>query len=473
MFNKLKKNKLFALYLILILCFSLFALVFFVYDSDYFWHIKAGEKMVKNFKVLTHDVFSWYIYGKYWMSHEWLFEILIYLLSVIFGKYHVYVYCFLAFLILQLSFFLFNKKSYLNNIPFSMLWLSLSTLLCFYLQARPHLISFCLFSFTILILFELYNNENSKKYLFFPFLSFFWVNFHGGSSNLIYLLPMIFLFSGLFSFESSKIISKKYSKLQIKKYIICIILGFLPLFLNPHGVKMIIYPYENMGNTVMLSNIAEWQCSDLNNFSHYPYFVLALFIFLILIFSKKKIRFLDFVLFLFTLYLGLKSIRFWPFLYISMSYCIWYYVPKRKLDSGTNMILILLSCIFIALFCFFRPNINSYKLLDDAAIKNLKKINAKRLFNYYDYGGYLIYNDISVFVDGRADLYSEYNYNDYLSISSLKSDYVKLIKKYNFDYFIIPKESGLATYLNSVNCNLIYFDDNVAIYQNNYFAENK
>lgn len=472
MFDKLKKNKLFILYLMLILCFSFFALIFFVYDTDYFWHIKAGENMVKNSKILTYDIFSWYLTGKYWMSHEWLFEVLIYLMSTIFGKYHVYVYCFLTFLILQLTFFLTNKDSYLKNIPFSMLWLSLSTLLCFYLQARPHLISFCFFSFTIWILYDIYNNEKSRKYLFFPLISFLWVNFHGGSSNLIYLLPMVFLFSGLFSFESSKVVSVKYTKVQIKKYILCIILGFLFLFLNPHGIKMILYPYENMGNTVMLSNIAEWHCSDLNNFSHYPYFIVAFLIFVIMMFSKKKIRFLDFVLFLLTLYLGLKSIRFWPFIYISMSYCIWYYIPKRKLDSGTNMVLILLSCIFIALFCLFKPNINNYKLLNDRAVSTLKKLNTKRLFNYYDYGGYLIFNDIPVFMDGRADLYSPYNYKDYLSISYLNYDYIKLIKKYNFDYFIIPKKSGLVSYLESINCIVIYSDDEVIIYENNLNFDN-
>ena len=94
MMDKLKKNKLFILYFVLILCFSLFSLVFFVYDSDYFWHIKAGEVMVKNSKILTHDVFSWYMNGKYWFSHEWLFEVLIYGMSTIFSKYHVYIIAF-------------------------------------------------------------------------------------------------------------------------------------------------------------------------------------------------------------------------------------------------------------------------------------------------------------------------------------------------------------------------------------------
>ena len=466
MMDKLKKNKLFILYFVLILCFSLFSLVFFVYDSDYFWHIKAGEVMVKNSKILTHDVFSWYMNGKYWFSHEWLFEVLIYGMSTIFSKYHVYIYCFLTFLMLQLMPFLTNRESYLKNIPFSMLWISLSAILFFFLQARPHMISFCLFSITLLILYDIYNNEKSKKYLFFPLISLCWVNFHGGSSNLVYLLPVLFLVAGLFSFESSKISAKRYTKTQIKKYILCIILGFFPLFLNPHGVKMILYPYQNMGNSVMLANIVEWHCSDLNNLSHYPYFLLVFLIFIILIFSKKKIRFLDFILFLFTLYLGLKSIIFWPFIYISMSYCIWYYIPKRKLDTGTSFVLVSLSVIFVSLFLLFKPGTVNYKILDDKAINVLKKEKVERLFNYYDYGGYLIYKDVLVFMDGRADLYSGYNYEDYLNISSLGPNYDKLLRKYDFDYFIIPKDCGLAFYLKDMDhYKKIYSDCDVVVYK--------
>ena len=52
---------------------SLFLLLTMRVESDYFWHIKAGEYMFKN-GILRKDVFSWILNGKYWMSHEWLFE---------------------------------------------------------------------------------------------------------------------------------------------------------------------------------------------------------------------------------------------------------------------------------------------------------------------------------------------------------------------------------------------------------------
>ena len=337
-----------------------------------------------------------------------------------------------------------------------------------FLQARPHLITFILISLLIYILFDLYNNENSKKIYFIPLISLLWVNIHGGSSNLIYILPILFIISGLFTFNSSKLENKRYSKKQIIKYLLCIVLGFIPLLINPHGIKMIIYPYVNMANSLMISSISEWQPSNLNDIQHYIYFIIVFIIFLFLFLSKKKIRLIDFILFLSSLYLGLKSIRFWPFIYIFMSHSIFYYINERKKDPGTNIILLILSIICILVFVSNIPilRLKPPKIVSDKAINILKKENPKRLYNYYDYGGYLIYKDIDVFIDGRADLYSEYNYRDYLDIFYLKYNYNKLLNKYNFDYFIIPRKSGLSTYLNENNkYDCIFNNKKIVIYK--------
>ena len=468
MMGKLKKNKYIILFSLVLISLCLFSMRFVFYECDYFWHIKAGEYMVNNNTILTHDIFSWFVNGKYWFSHEWLFEIFLYNLLKIFGDFHIYIYCFLFFLILLFSIFIPNRKEYLKNIPFCMLWFAFSAIIFFFLQARPHLITYCLISILLYILFDLYKNENSLKIYFIPIISLIWVNMHGGSSSLVYILPLIFIISGIIPFKFSKIEGVRYSKKQLIKFIVCFFLAFIPLFINPHGYKMILYPYENMGNSLMLSNISEWQCSDLNLLVDYPFFILAFIIFIFMFLSKKKIRLIDFLLFLFGLYLGLKSLRFWPFVYIFMSHSIFYYIKDRKIDRGTCLVFGVLICSFISLFVFNISNLRTSpkKIISDGAISVLKKENPKRLLNYYDYGGYLIYNDIFVFIDGRADLYSLYNYEDYLDIDNLSYGYDKLLKKYKFDYILMPKKSGFSTYLNdSSEYDLIYSDKKVVIFK--------
>ena len=65
----------------------------------------------------------------------------------------------------------------------------------------------------------------------------------------------------------------------------------------------------------------------------------------------------------------------------------------------------------------------------------------------YDYGGELVYNNQSVFIDGRADLYGKYNYKDYLKIVYLNKDIDNLLDKYNFDYLLVSMDYPIYVYL--------------------------
>ena len=151
-----------------------------------------------------------------------------------------------------------------------------------------------------------------------------------------------------------------------------------------------------------------------------------------------------------------------------MSHSIFYYISPRKVDKGTDKVFIILICLFLGIFCLNKSHLklSPTKVISDKAIDVLKKENPKRLLNYYDYGGYLVYKNIPVFIDGRADLYSEYNFEDYLDISNASYKFTKYLKKYNFDYILMPKKRGITTYLSESNdYNVIYSDKKVVIFK--------
>lgn len=458
----LNKNKMAIAIMFFLFSMVLFLLLTMRVESDYLWHIKAGEYMF-NHGILRTDVFSWSVNGKYWVSHEWLFEIMIYVFKLLFGKFHMLIYGGFCLFSLFIIMFFGNFKNYLKNIPFTLFWISLSLIFVVYIQARPHLISFCFVAITIWFLYDLYKNENSKKVYLLPIVSIFWANFHGGSSNLSYLFCLIFLIFGLFSFNFSKIEAKRLAFKQMKKYFIVMLLCIVSICINIHGFKMLIYPYLNIFDSVMVNNILEWQPTTLNNFQHYFYFGLLCIIIFIMLFSKKKILFIDFILFGVCTFLGLKSIRFWAYTYIVMSFIIFNYIDEKRYDKGSSLIVffagICLILFFVVNFNFVSSNLEK-RTFNDELILLLKNENPSRLYNMYDYGGELIYNDILVFIDGRADLYSKYNYKDYLDISSLQGDYIKLIDKYDFDYFLVNSDYPISTYLK-------YNDD----YKNIYNSE--
>lgn len=457
-------NKLVLSLILFSIAIGLFVLTFVKQDSDYLWHVKAGKYIFDN-GILKKDVFSWYLQGKYWMSHEWLFEVLIYGFSLLFPSFHIAIYSGFCILFLLLFLLLSNKKGYLKNINYSLIWIVWALILIFFMQARPHLLSFSFLAITIWVLYDLYCNEKSKKIYILPFITVLWSNYHGGSSNLSYLFCFLFLFAGLFNFKFGKVESTKLKKNQLLRYFYVLCLCIVAVCINVHGIKMLFYPYQNMLDTTMLNNIAEWQPTTLNKLSNYLYYLLLLFIIGTMLVSKKKIKFIDLLLLMVSCYLGIKSIRFWPYTYIIMSYVIFNYVEKRKVEKGTIKEIILFSILLILLFgmSFDRIKTNlQCRYLNDEVINVIKKEKVQRLFNMYDYGGELINNDVLVFIDGRADLYSKYNYKDYLKISKLEGDYVKLIKKYDFDYFLVDNKYPIYTYLK-------YSSDYETIYENDKF----
>ena len=444
-----KDKKLTRIFTIFIICIGLFFLVFMLKESDYYWHIKAGEYMFKH-GIITKDVFSWSVAGKYWMSHEWLFEIILYLFKSISPNGHLIIYGGLFIISLLLILFFGNKKEYLKNPYFSIIWIILSCIFIPYMQARPHLISFNLLALTFWFLYDLYKNEDSKKIYFLPIITILWANIHGGSSNLSYLLCFVFLICGLFNYNSSKISFKKNSRKQFYKYLLVGLLCILCITFNIHGIKMLLYPYQNMMDKVMLSNILEWFPTNLNDPTHYTYLFFVVFIFFILMFSKKKIDFIDLIIFGICLFLGFKSVRFWGYTYIFMNFIIFKYINKS--DYGKEIFLMMGICIvFFISVTLLSKNRTVSRLnnssLDNDLVELIKHEKPKRLFNVYDFGGELIYNDIKVFVDGRADLYSNYNFKEYLVIADFNTGVLDFIEKYDFDYYLVSNNFSITNYL--------------------------
>lgn len=466
--NYIKQHKLEISFIIFLFSFVLFLMLFLRMDIDYFWHYKVGEYMVRHSMILTYDVFSWSLFHAPWISHEWLFDVFIYGLDCLFGDLHIFIYVFSVSFVLLLFLFLVQKKEYLKNIPFALLWTIFFILIVTALSGRPQLLSFLFLAISVWLVFYFFYHPDSKRIYFLPIVSLFWTNIHGGSSNLSYLLCFLAIFCGLFEFSFSKIEAVRLTKKQIITYLVVALLCMLTITINPHGITMLFYPYQNMGDSLMLATISEWQPSNLNELSHYGYFVFVFIALVVMIFSKKKIRFIDAVFYIVFLYLGLKNMRLWFFGYIVYSLFIFYYIPKRKLASYSCLLIIICSILLVASFVsnFSYDNTISYKTLSDKAISVLKKENPNKLFNYYDYGAYLIYQDIPVFIDGRADLYSGKIYKDYQNVSRLRYHFTDLIAKYQFDYFIIPKKSGLFSYLeDNEKYSLIYCDKECAIFK--------
>lgn len=104
-------------------------------------------------------------------------------------------------------------------------------------------------------------------------------------------------------------------------------------------------------------------------------------------------------------------------------------------------------------------------------IKENLDLENMKLFNDYNYGSYLLFQEIPVFIDSRADLYTpEFNekdiFSDFLNISGISVYYEDKFSEYGITHIINGKNTKLTMLLSKdKNYKQIYRDDNFVIYE--------
>ena len=106
-----------------------------------------------------------------------------------------------------------------------------------------------------------------------------------------------------------------------------------------------------------------------------------------------------------------------------------------------------------------------------AYIKNNLDYRNIRIYNSYDYGSYLMFNDIPVFIDSRLDVYSsEFNdtdiFRDFIYVQYGKKNYEEIFTKYDFSHIILKSDSIVNQYIScDSNYRIIYQDSNFSLYE--------
>ena len=110
----------------------------------------------------------------------------------------------------------------------------------------------------------------------------------------------------------------------------------------------------------------------------------------------------------------------------------------------------------------------------DYILENID-LNKARFYNEYNYGSYMIYRGIPVFIDSRADLYApEFSglkddiFTDFIDVSSIGTFYEDILEKYNITHVILYSNSKMSMIIDETkdpHYSKIYKDDYFVIYE--------
>jgi hypothetical protein len=110
----------------------------------------------------------------------------------------------------------------------------------------------------------------------------------------------------------------------------------------------------------------------------------------------------------------------------------------------------------------------------DFILENID-LGKARFYNEYNYGSYLLFRGIPVFIDSRADLYApEFSgleddiFMDFINTSSIGTFYEDTFEKYGITHVICYKNAKMnmiITKTNDPNYQQIYGDDQFVVYE--------
>ncbi len=286
-----------------------------------------------------------------------------------------------------------------------------------------------------------------------------------------------------------KLVKNKNVKWLILVMIICLFTGLL----TPIGDTPYTYLYKTMqGNTTQ--NINEHLPMTLSDDVDA---MCAIILFLaVLTFTKAKIRLCDLFMIGGLLYLMLDSRRQITMFAIIGSVVLgkllmeMVRIYSKDLDKNavkvlTNKIgITLLTLVVLSLSYYFAKDKFDDTYIDETAypvaacdyiLENID-LGTARFYNEYNYGSYMLFRGIPVFIDSRADLYSpEFNgkvvddiFMDFIDTSSIGMFYEDVFEKYDITHVITYRNSKMnmiITKTHDPHYKELYKDDYFVIYE--------
>ena len=289
-------------------------------------------------------------------------------------------------------------------------------------------------------------------------------------------------------FTSERFIFEKND--NIKKIMLYIPFSLLLGLITPIGFNSYTYIFKTFMGTSM-SFISEHQPIILIDEIEITCILLSIVI--IFIFTKAKFKFRDFV----TLS-GLILMTFSSYRHLSFLTILWAILYGRNIVShidsvdkeGSNKVIDLFTkklnpiiIIFLTLLIGYLNYPISIKELKENLVPNtvypkeasefiLKELDYKniRLYNDYNFGSYLLFKGIPVYIDSRADLYTK-EFNGKKDIMEETAEYAyysypEILKENEITHIITNESNNIVfMYDKDEHLNQIYKDDYFVIYE--------
>jgi len=255
---KANARQIFAVFLGLLLAAHLILLGSFQLNSaDTWWHLKQGELYVTTRSLPEQDPFAFTTAGREWIKYSWLADILFYLAFRAAGIPGLVFLRLLVLLLIALFLYRLLRACNLHPLGAVLLVFVASLALRFRLFIRPEILSFLLLLATVAVLLRLQAACPQTAYLLLP-IQMVWTNIHA-SFVFGFGLPALVLLANLLPTGRAEPGwgHLRLDRVRIRHLAAATVLLPFSSLLNPQGARLLLFPFRQ-SRMVRLTAFYEW-----------------------------------------------------------------------------------------------------------------------------------------------------------------------------------------------------------------------
>jgi hypothetical protein len=461
------------------LCVGAGAYIFFLFtgdgllrDSDTFWQIKVGQWIMDHRAVPHTDLYSFTKFGAPWISTASLSQILYAAVDARWGWAGPVILASLAIAATVAIFVCLLSVHFeaARGILLAILALLLSQ---HHLLARPHVLAMPVMVACVGGMISAADRCAPPSLLLLPLMAL-WANLHGGFVLGLALIAPVALVAVWDAAPDRRVfLALRWSFFAVG--------ALAASCCTPYGWNTLLGAARILDLGELLSIISEWRPADFSSFGFFEACLLGLIglaFYRGLVLSPPRI-----ILLLGLIYMALahvRSIEAFAFLLPlvlaqPLANQIRPNAAPRTAEFGSPpyvtafVAIAIVGAAWASTLSYMSHHnfvfVNSHA--PTAAVDLLRQRQAKRVFNSYEFGGYLIAMGVPAFIDGRAELYGEkfvVNYFD--AVEARKVDQLlRLLEDYHIDATLLVPKSPAAQVLDHISgWQRLYSDDTAVIH---------
>ena len=451
-------------------------------DPDLWWHLANGRLIQTTGSIPHVDVYSFSAAGQPWVMHEWLADLGMYLLYQL-GGLPVMVAIFAGIVTASaVCLYLLLRQTGLAATAAAALTLVGVLAGSTAWGARPQLLN-VLFCGLLLLGLVRYRAGRLSAFVLPPFI-WLWANLHSAFVVGV-IISVLFLAGEVFDSWRSRPDAMPRRRLIALGW--GILAGFGLAFINPFGIQTVLFSLGTLTSPLIQNNIQEWASPDFHSIAGMMFEGLVFLLLAGLATGRVRARTAEWLVAFALLYLALASQRHVPLFVLGaaplVSRCAqallqqvaamlppvhdrpaaqaaFRWAPSRPGSPGFALgaVNLLLLVVVGAGMVGYRalPNLQPGRqaqaisaALPVGATDALQALGRPvRVFNYYDYGGYLVWRLFPgggrVFIDGRVEVYGSQIFSRYLQVSYMSSTWPDVIAQAHPDAIILPNAHPLV-----------------------------